>query len=112
MYERIASASGDVFMENGTGFADIVNVHKSFSWLASRKGAGGDGVSAELLRAGGWQTAQLYSRANVGILTDGWPLRWRGERLALLWKKKGARTECDIYCGLTLQGHSAKAAAG
>ena len=64
--------------------------------LKQRKGVGPDGVSSEILQAGGSvvavKMAELHERV---ILGASWPFGWTGGRIHDIYKDKGNPAECD-----------------
>ena len=78
--------------------------------LPLNKGLGTDGVSAELMRAGGEPfVAKFYEILKHVWTSARFPIMWRGGRLKELLKK-GTSLECDNHRGLLISDHMCKAA--
>ena len=74
-----------------------------------RKGVGPDGVSSEILLAGGSavavKLAEIHERV---ILGASWPIGWTGRRIHDMYKHKGNPAECDNSRGILLISHCGK----
>eukprot|EP00973_Karenia_brevis_P050422 6999200-Karenia_brevis.AAC.1 len=88
---------------------DVNSTRESFLQLPKNRGVGTDGISAELLCAGGLSAARLFDSIHQRTLREGWPLRWCGGRIKDIWKHKGDLEDCDNSRGLLLSDHSSKA---
>lgn len=84
----------------------------AFKRLPKNKGLVGDGISAELLCAGGMECAFMFDCLHQRILREGWPLHWCGGRIVDLWRCKGDPEICDNSRGLLLSDHSSQAFIG
>ena len=77
--------------------------------LKKRKGIGPDGVSSEMLQAGGSavavKLAEIHERV---ILGASWPFGWTGGRIHDIYKHKGNPAECDNSRGILLMSHCGK----
>ena len=74
-----------------------------------RKGVGPDGVSSEILQAGGSaaavKLAEMHERV---ILKASWPFSWSGGRTRDIYKHKGNPAECDNSRRTLLMSHCGK----
>ena len=77
--------------------------------LQQRKGVGPDGVSSEILQAGGSaaavKLAEIHERV---ILKASWPFSWTGRRIHDIYKHKGNPAECDNSRRTLLMSHCGK----
>ena len=77
--------------------------------LHKRKGVGPDGVSSEILQAGGSAAAvKLAEIHELVILKASWPFTWTGGRIHDIYKHKGNPAECDNSRGILLMSHRGK----
>ena len=77
--------------------------------LSSNKSPGTDGLSVEVLRAGGTAVANALSGFYNEVLHCGrWPREWVGAKLVALAKKSGS-SEPNQFRGITILNHAAKA---
>ena len=71
---------------------------------------GPDEIPSELLQAGGYPAALLYSRVNQRIVdTFQWPLMWCGGNIVNVYKNKGDSRNTDDHRGILLSDHAGKA---
>ena len=77
--------------------------------LQKRKSVGPDGVSSEILQAGGSavavKLAEIHERV---ILGASWLFGWTGGRIHDIYKHKGNPAECDNSRGILLMYHCGK----
>ena len=77
--------------------------------LKKRKGIGPDGVSSEILQAGGSavavKLAEIHERVILGAR---WPFGWTGGRIHDIHKHKGNPAESDNSRGILLMSHRGK----
>eukprot|EP00973_Karenia_brevis_P009038 1223358-Karenia_brevis.AAC.1 len=74
--------------------------------LGKYKAIGIDGISAEVLVAGGWAMAVHIHQLIMHIVsTEVVPLDFRGGRLVDVWKRKGDQEVCDNSRGLLISNH-------
>jgi hypothetical protein len=84
-------------------------VASAIARTGSGKAVGPDEVPAELLKAGGCALAiQVHSLIDRVVTSQRWPWRWKGGRVATLWKKKGDYQICDNSRGLLVSDHVGK----
>ena len=77
--------------------------------LADGKATGPDGIPAELLKAGGSPLLRrLHTVIRAAVRDVDIPHPWKGGRLAIAWKSKGAADLCDNHRGLLMSDHSSK----
>ncbi|CAK0788322.1 unnamed protein product, partial [Prorocentrum cordatum] len=77
--------------------------------LKSNRGTGRDGISAEVLRAGGGAMAVKLSELYQCVVdSEVWPTAWPGSRVVGVHKRKGPRNDCDEYRGIHLDSHLGK----
>eukprot|EP00973_Karenia_brevis_P064300 8934666-Karenia_brevis.AAC.1 len=70
---------------------------------------GEDGVSARLLKAGGWPVAHLVHQHILDIIRLEYvPVIWRGGRLVVLYKGKGSPMLTDSFRGILVADHLSK----
>ena len=88
-------------------------VSEMIDGLGHNKGVGPDELPGELLQAGGVHTRQFMHDVANDMLAVGWfATRWRGGRLAKLWKRKSSTLVCDNFRGLLLADHASKVMTG
>ena len=78
-----------------------------------RKAIGPNGIPNELLKLGGIHTARLFRGLLAHIFSAEYvPIGWRGGGLSVLWKGKGATSDCNNSKGLLISDHSSKVFTG
>ena len=77
--------------------------------LANGKAVGQDSLSAEVLKAGGWQCAYLI-HSIIKLVAERMyvPIAWKGGRITALFKGKGDPGTCGNSRGLLILDHMAK----
>ena len=91
----------------------LEEVSQQIHSMAKNKGLGPDGITSELLHAGGATVAGFIHEIANDMFATGWfPLAWRGGRLVRLWKRKGSTLVCDHFRGLLLSDHVSKVITG
>ncbi|CAK0793243.1 unnamed protein product, partial [Prorocentrum cordatum] len=84
-------------------------VEEALMRLTSNRGAGRDGVAAEVLRAGGGAVASTLSEVyGCVVSSEVWPSAWAGSRVVEVHKRKGSKHICDGYRGIHLDSHMCK----
>ena len=84
-------------------------VEEALMRLKSNRGAGRDGIAAEVLRAGGGAVASKLSEVyGCVVSSEVWPSAWAGSRVVEVHKKKGSKHICDEYRGIHLDNHMSK----
>jgi hypothetical protein len=87
----------------------LEQVHAALFLLNGDKGLGPDCLSASVLQAGGWATAEIVHEIICQIIALEYvPVAWRGGKLVVLYKGKGPPSDCDSYRGLLIADHIAK----
>ena len=77
--------------------------------VVNDSGVGEDGLSAYVIRAGGWLAAELIHEViNDIIHTSFIPVVWRGGKLVVLYKGKGSAGDVDNYRGILVSDHLSK----
>ena len=91
----------------------IEQVEVQVQKLATGKGVGPDEIPAEAIQAGGLPFIWFLHRVISAIFECGYvPVRWRGGRIAALFKGKGDPRNTDSFRGLLLSDHSVKVLTG
>ena len=73
------------------------------------RACGSDGIPAELVKVGGTPLAvMIHSVTEDMTTTCAWPARWKGGRMATVWKKKGSPQNCADNRGLLVADALAK----
>ena len=85
------------------------SVASAIARMGTGKAVGPDEVPAELLKAGGDALAvRVHALIDRVVTSQRWPWRWKGGRIATLWKKKGDYQVCDDNRGLLIADHLGK----
>jgi hypothetical protein len=95
-----------------TSFVPTVeDIGAAIAKLGSGKAAGPDAIPAEVLKAGGWTAAcALHVVIDQVVREQRWPYKWKGGRMATLWKRKGSPQVCSDHRGLLIADHAGKVA--
>jgi hypothetical protein len=87
----------------------LTDVASAIARTGTGKAVGPDEVPAELLKAGGCAIAVcVHPLIDRIVVSQRWPWRWKGGRVATLWKKKGDYQVCDNSRGLLVMDHIGK----
>ena len=101
--EPVSSVPLQRFRPSPSGVASAI------ARVGSGKAVGPDEVPAELLKAGGDALAiRVHALIDRVVTSQRWPWRWKGGRIATLWKKKGDYQVCDNSRGLLVSDHLGK----
>ena len=91
----------------------VGDVQDQVARMSGNKALGPDGISATVLRAGGWHAAkQLKDIIDIAIDTEHVPVAWRGGRMCNLFKNMGSPMNCDDHRGLLIGDHAGKVLTG
>ena len=94
--------------DDGNDSITVEEVRQVMKQMKNRKAPGDDGIPFELLGAGGeCIVQQLLKMFNIAYRSESVPLDWQRGVICPLFKK-GDKTSCDNYRGITLLSHAGK----
>ena len=94
--------------DDGKDSITVEEVRQVMKKMKNGKAPGDDGIPSELLEAGGECTVQqLLKMSNIAYRSESVPLDWQRGVICPLFKK-GYKTSCDNYRGITLLSHTGK----
>jgi hypothetical protein len=91
----------------------VLEVADEIDSLGNNKALGPDEIAAELLKVGGCpMVVHLHSIIDEMVISETWPVKWKGGRIERLYKETGSSVICSNSRGLLISDHCSKVAVG